>query len=929
MNTASSFSSLASLPPLWAKLGPPDPPFRYHPLIGHLLDVAAVTETIWDRGLPETVRAALGEALGLSGPEARSWVVFLAALHDIGKLSPCFQLRPEAGPLRGAIVDWGQCANPSVSARHGIITTLALRELLVAHFGIPSSAARELAAVAGGHHGTLPRPADLQIDPRVMGSRVWHEARAAVVETVADLLDLRSSPPSAVSPTKLLPLAALISVADWIGSDERLFPYACTTGHPNGPDGRAYLREARTMATHGLGDPLWFDWGTSAPPLSFQRLFPKIETARPLQQHAIEIGRHLIGGQPELVIIEAPMGEGKTEAALYLAHRFAAASGRAGFYFALPTQATSNQMFSRALDYLRQHENSGPLEVQLLHGHASLSAELEFLTSRRPDVGPTGVAVDEGDGPQLRAATWFSQRKRGLLAPFGIGTVDQAMLAALRSRHVFVRLFGLLRRVVIVDEVHAYDTYMSSVLERLLEWLAALGSPVILLSATLPTTRRSALADAYARGLGGPGTHVELEAGYPVVTRVLRHHEGVRSCSTTIETSGITRRRLKIGWLPNDQTEAGLADWLANRLGAGGCAAVVCNTVARAQSVFKALRDRWPTPTTEDPSVELLHARFPYADRYRREKAVVGAYGLGGQRPSRSVLVATQMIEQSLDVDFDLMVSDMAPADLLLQRSGRVHRHERVRPARCSEPALYLTGVTLSRVGVPVFDPGTEAVYDRHVLLRSWLALRGRTEVAIPEDVQALVDEVYRDTADPGTEVSDAIRQDAADAWLRFNKERDQEASQAAARYIKSPFADARSWDFASDPYEDDDDPSVHGSLKALTRLAPPSVTIVCLFGEPDAPRLQPGGPPVDLELAPADGAVRDLLERSLSVQWPGLVRQLLSAPVPQGWRKSPSLRYCRPLVFSDDGVAVVPGHRLQLHAELGLVIERESRNGC
>ena len=199
-----------------------------------------------------------------------------------------------------------------------------------------------------------------------------------------------------------------------------------------------------------------------------------------------------------MVIIEAPMGEGKTEAAMYLADRWASTYGVDGMYFALPTQATSSQMFSRIRSFLEGRYKGETVQMQLLYGHASLSAEFQRMRrdSHRVLSPRYGDAEDVGQSGEVIAADWFTCRKRGLLSPFGVGTIDQALLAVLRTGHFFVRLFGLSQKTVVIDEAHAYDVYMTTLLERLLEWLGALGSPVVLLSATLPRNRRQALLSA-------------------------------------------------------------------------------------------------------------------------------------------------------------------------------------------------------------------------------------------------------------------------------------------------------------------------------------------------------------------------------------------------------------------------------------------------
>ena len=406
------------------------------------------------------------------------------------------------------------------------------------------------------------------------------------------------------------------------------------------------------------------------------------------------------------------MGEGKTEAAMYLADRFAARLGQRGCYFALPTQATSNQMFTRVREFLKGRYPDNIVNLQLLHGHAALNAEFQTLL-QSADAEPECVCEDNDlhdHRPGVIAAEWFTYRKRGLLAPFGVGTIDQALLAVLQTRHVFVRLFGLAHKTVIIDEVHAYDAYMTTLLERLLEWLAALGSSVVLLSATLPKARRDALASAYVKGLGG-NIALPPDDRYPRLTWVGQADSGSRH----VETSERSSRKLSLQWIdgavPKDGDAFPLGERLRVALEAGGCAAVICNTVTQAQKVYLALKEYFVGNADDGaPILDLLHARFLFKDRDERERRCLVRFGKPGalvdfgdkdlrevRRPNRAVLVATQVIEQSLDLDFDLMVSDHAPVDLILQRAGRLHRHPRADRPEASGDARAVDLLTNSR----------------------------------------------------------------------------------------------------------------------------------------------------------------------------------------------------------------------------------------
>ncbi|MCL4465046.1 MAG: CRISPR-associated helicase Cas3', partial [Chloroflexi bacterium] len=452
-------------------------------------------------------------------------------------------------------------------------------------------------------------------------------------------------------------------------------------------------RRSAGMAGAALKLLGWTGWSPSSESRDFSSLFPNIESPYPVQREVEVLADRLDG--PALVVVEAPMGEGKTEAAVFLEDRWGAALGQRGCYFALPTQATSDQMYGRVLEFMKKRYPADLVNLQLLHGHASLSALFQELLRRGEQqrtlaagLEPRGIAGESGyDGAPagVVAGEWFTYRKRGLLAPFGVGTIDQALLAALQTRHVFVRLFGLAHKTVILDEVHAYDAYMTALLERLLEWLGALGSSVVLLSATLPDGRRLRLVEAYARGAGYCFDEGEMRAHYPRVSWVSRAGCGARQVGVSTRST----RKLGLEWvdgaLPAESEPFALGERLRAELENGGCAAVICNTVARAQQVYLALKTYFPeTADDGQPVLDLLHARYLYEDRSKRERRTLIRFGKPDgevemedgnvrkvRRPNRAVLVSTQIIEQSLDLDFDLMVTDLAPVDLLLQRSGR------------------------------------------------------------------------------------------------------------------------------------------------------------------------------------------------------------------------------------------------------------------
>jgi CRISPR-associated endonuclease/helicase Cas3 len=619
---------------------------------------------------------------------------------------------------------------------------------------------------------------------------------------------------------------------------------------------------------------------------------------------------------PALVLIEAPMGEGKTEAALFLADHWTHATGQQGLYLALPTQATSNQMFDRVTRFLAGRYPQDRVNLHLLHGHALLSDSYGELR-RRADERRQSLAVTDIHDPvapgQVVAEGWFAQnKKQGLLAPFAVGTIDQALLAVLQTRHVFVRLFGLAGKTVILDEVHAYDAYMGTLMERLLEWLAALGCSVVLLSATLPADKRRRLLRAYA------GRPVEPPAvPYPRISVV----QGDRNKVLPLRTDPARRACLNLDW----RDPGRLAADLGAALQEGGCAAVICNTVRRAQEVYLQFRE---SPEMKGVQVELFHARFPFAQRQEIEAGVLRRYGppeAKAERPARAVLVATQVIEQSLDLDFDLMVTELAPVDLVLQRAGRLHRHRRGhRPAGLSGPRLWLLEPE-KEGAVPRFGT-SEKVYARHVLLRSFLALRGRTEVRMPEDMEALVEVVYGESPplDEGPAWGAALTESLQALQAKWEEDR----KAADAFLVRSPlFEDDLLEDFCQELEEDN--PDIHPKLQAVTRLAEPTVNLVFLHVRGGSLYLDPGGTkPVQMKGVPGLAEAKRLLGNAVTITHRSCVRHFAAEKPPPAWDKSSLLRFHRLVRLDAEGKTLFGNFVLQLDPELGVVINKANDLG-
>ncbi len=806
---------------------------HWHPLLYHMFDVAAVAGLVWDHCLGSQLLKRLEGALGT---ESRTKIVFLAGVHDLGKASPGFQKKvPELSQNSGLQFSVNDLDRP-----HGFIGAHVLNAL--------GSASAVLAQITGAHHGVFPRSADLQMGSDTLGNKSWRTARQKLLQRFANTVDFDLNQ-SALSrneitdPAVVPVLAGFITVVDWIGSNQDFFPCAIQCGAPVEIRAAKYWTKAQAQAQEALRKLGWLPAVVFANEARFDAVFSGF-VPNALQAAAIELASKQTS--PYLMIVEAPMGKGKTEAALYAADMAMCRNLARGMYIAMPTQATGNAMFKRVLvDYLRKRGHLGKLNLQLVHGDAILAQMEEIKEGEIPEFNPESIA-DEGD---VEAQSWFTAKKRPLLAPFGIGTIDQSLLSVLQTRHWFVRLFGLARKVVIFDEVHAYDAYMSTILERLLHWLAEVDCTVILLSATLPEARRKALAKAYSGR-----DDIEYKR-YPRITLTKpRRSPNVQADTSPVCAESPMEGLHDIGVRFARTDPPSLTAILSRQLEYGGCAAVICNTVNRSIDVYKHLKDN-----LKDTECSLFHARTLQMWRREREEEVLRKFGKGEKqadgvyanqyRPLRAVLVATQVIEQSLDLDFDLMVSEIAPVDLLLQRLGRLHRHSRRRPMGLEAPQ-FIVLCDASAAGPPPesFGKSIESVYDRYILLRTWLTLRHREKLQVPAEIETLVEAVYGESA---MACSAGWNAALGEAKARLEHDRTESEKAADRLLVCGPKYPSDLIEEFNDQLADDEDPQVHKTIRAATREGDPAIAVVML--------------PLDTVLAsdPQVSEVRALLDRS------------------------------------------------------------------
>ena len=484
-------------------------------------------------------------------------------------------------------------------------------------------------------------------------------------------------------------LAGLTSVADWIGSDENFFP----------AESGVVETDAATIAQRAI-TTIGFVAPEVTAGLSFHDLFhdeqrPDIQfTPNEMQLRAISTIT-----APGVYVIEAPMGTGKTEAALGAAYQLLADKKARGIYFALPTQATSNRMHRRMAEFVRR---IAPTTVgsRIIHGNSwLLEQELGF--------SPAASGKQDAANDARIGRDWFASAKRALLAPFGVGTVDQALLGVVAAKHFFVRHYALAGKVVILDEIHSYDIYTGTLIDKLISTLEGLGCTVIVLSATLTGKRRSQIV------WSGDEEDSNENLPYPLIT-------GRRENKPfpPVPAAPPPPRDVEVVFEASDDAVKEAVALAEN----GGCVLWICNTVGSAQEQYQ----RFRAVAGERFRLGLLHSRFPFWRREELEDEWMERLGKNGATRCASILVSTQIVEQSVDLDADLLVTELAPTDMLLQRTGRLWRHERGRPP-ASSPRLIILEETanlddfrqMNTRSIVKTLGGKAYVYDPYVLLRS------------------------------------------------------------------------------------------------------------------------------------------------------------------------------------------------------------------
>lgn len=897
---------------LWGKTGKTMDEF--HPAVFHMMDVGNVARVLLNHPHSARWRNTLADAFQVETESLVNWIPYLVALHDIGKISTAFQAlnAPQKARLEQENFSFAGWHKDS-EMYHATISQAYMAETLAQEMGVSLKVLNKAFGEAlGGHHGQYADPDALKrVRQRLkQEDEDWRDLRNAADAILREQF-FQTAFTQLASPQHLskaiMALTGFTIFCDWLGSDARYFAPAPER------ELEKYVGESQARAERVVREA-----GVVAPNLSdasirVETLFADLGALRPLQLAINEISDELLRGAA-LTIMEAPTGEGKTEAALALARRIGHLNGTDEMYYALPTMATSNQMFRRLEKHLRERLGLAS-SVKLVHGQsflleAELRAETPMALSEPLENG------GEEKGQARASIEWFNSKKRALLAPFGVGTIDQAELASLNVNHAALRMMGLAGKVVIVDEVHAYDTYMTTIVARLLRWLATMNTSVILLSATLPIARRKQLMDEYRKGLASEQEFElsdEKARAYPNLVIVGASQIFQSSPQVWQPQRVIERAELHFG----DGDARAKAEWLLKTIEEGGCACWMTNTVKRAQRIFAELLTLAPS----DVKLDLLHSQFPLDERQAREIELSKRYGKDGNRPARAIVVGTQVLEQSLDLDFDAMVSDLAPIDLLLQRAGRLHRHTRERPSAHSIPRLYVN-FELDAEGK--LKRGTDkTIYAEYIMRQTHYILQGRAQIVLPRDYRALIEAVYSKIAP--TEESEFY-----EAWLALTADKEKAEGEAKKRLLPAPDAEDSFAEIAAATrilFEEDENRA--DFIVAQTRLGEETMNVIALERQGDWVMLEGMNEKISVQHEAAFEIQRALLRRNLRISNRELMAALRAERSVKLFSESTLLKNYFPLWLSNGAQQFQVNEktlRVTMHQELGLIIEKEGK---
>ncbi|MEU9211168.1 CRISPR-associated endonuclease Cas3'' [Streptomyces sp. NPDC048415] len=766
-----------------------------YPVLFHMLDVAALAGELWDRLLVASQRAAIAEGLGVSEAQARCLVMFFAGLHDVGKVSRFQACEPVpwarvGDALRADTHGWRLMRHERASM-HALLGLLAEMGYELSGDGSP---AVRVAQIAGGHHGRYPQvdvygAASPQRVRRDLGGRLWQELRRQYADQLRHLTGAQAVP-CRVSVTASVLVTGLVMVADRLASQQRVWlPRALMPAY----GAAEHFSWARWMARQAVEQSQLSR--VQLPRLPFTAAHPHLPGPNALQASVMRQLPPLARTKgPGILLVTDGTGAGKTATALQAAQILNDACSTQGICYLLPTTATADAAYDTLRAYVSAHRPTAAV-LTLVHNHSWQNAAYTDQALAPGDAATctgddphededawdedSAVLPDEEDGGGGRRWVpdgWLRGWDRALLAQFTVATVDQALMAALPVRYNALRMLALSGRCVIVDEAHALTTFSQRILQRLLHWLGALGTPVVVLSATLPGHVAAELVYSYLAGAGHKRSELRsrpFTVPYPgwLFADASTAHAAVIDESPRAAHTAAQRRTLQVRIRPvryrrlgdhprrvtTGERLARITAEISPVAQLGGCAVVGCATVADAQDTYLHLRHtlNWPDGPKD---VVLLHARFPGRQLEQALSRVRAQLGPNGPRPDRLVVVTTSLLEMSLNIDADILVSDLTSLARLIQRAGRLWRFEQAwqqerppgvpeRPAWIQARGARLTVLHPVDADRRTILPGAWAWADTPYLQHATAHLLTRPDlhrITLPEQAQHLVELIHQ-----------------------------------------------------------------------------------------------------------------------------------------------------------------------------------------
>lgn len=895
---------------------------KWLPLWQHSLDTYFVAEYLLERWLSDGYLRNFFRKVGFDN--IKKLAGLLALLHDYGKATVTFQTQivDECDELRILLEKQGidlPTLNDNELRGYKEMPHSIAGEILLLIKGFPL----EIASIIGAHHGKTwangidiaEEISDYLEDDDIeglyrnfsFGLRLWgnKKHRSGWIEiqnefyiwamSLVDCKNLNELPK--ISDVEAVWLSGLIIMADWLASNETYFSLWTYMYEENGIVSRNYDEILNGIKL----PPIW----KPNRQMDYVGLTKRRFGFEPNEVQKEVINTVINCNNLGILILEAPMGIGKTEAALIAAEEMSDNSV-SGMLFALPTQATADNIFSRILEWGAQQSKENHLSIRLAHGLALMNEEYSALMRNENDAEKN---VDDYEDNHLIIHEFFNGRKKALLADFVVCTIDQVLMVALKQKHFMLRHLGISGKVVIIDECHAYDSYMNEYLERTLEWLGAYHTPVIMLSATLPSERRSALIDAY---LGNKYEKKDAKWRKSISYPLLTWTDGNSIFQKKIEYN-YENRKVNIELLDNgNDIQKQLVEIISiinDNLLLGGCGAIILNTVKKAQLVAKKIREIMP-----EKKVILVHSRFISEDRLEREKKILKHVGKASCKKDRDgvIVVGTQVIEQSMDFDVDILITDLCPMDLLLQRIGRLHRHcihDDIRPVNLKTPQCYILGAGKE------LDRGSISIYGEYLLLRTLYFIKNT--ITIPSDIAVLVQSVYDEDHKIDEEI-DNYKLAAEEERQKKNKLK----KDADVFRLKSPGRDSTMSCFLKDGVLVDEE-----KAKAQVRCGDAAVETIVLFEKDEYLTRNPSKYEDMLTLikCPNELMCVDIAKQSLKLPtW--VINNVENLIIPAEWQKSNALRNMPLLILNKNYEKILEGVKFKYELDNGLIIERIER---